>query len=178
LRALFLLLLWAGAALAQGVDYPLLFGTHADQVQRPSPGVQVLELPGPVVVTCENGRCFGMDHSAHGAAGCALRMLNSAVAVARHCPSTFTSEEAQRLERALDRGWGFYARNSVPPLDDAARDQMRQSAMRYEIRSLGGACALGQDSLALLKSMASANGANRVARVFETPRLPVMNPCF
>lgn len=178
MRAVLILLFWTSAALAQGVDYPLLFETHADQVQEPSPGVQVLELPGPVVVTCENGRCFGIDHSAHGAAGCALRLLNSAVAVARHCPSTFTSEEAQRLERALDRGWGFYARNSVPPLDDATLAQMRQRAMWYEIGSLGDVCALGHDGRAFLKDMASANRANWVARVFETPRLPVMSPCF
>ena len=49
----------AGPARAEApgftIDYDRLFAREADAVQRPSPGTEYLELPGPVIVEAPRG---------------------------------------------------------------------------------------------------------------------------
>ncbi len=168
---------------AQGIDYGALFALHADKVVRPSPDMQVLELPGPVIVTCRNGRCIGMDQSAHGAAGCALRVLTEIAALDRVCPDLLDRAARDRLAAALDTGWRFWADNTVPRQSHAAALALRDDTIDESVRQMQQICpadgsAHGQDLRQLALSVTRETQAGRIARAFEMPRLPVTNPCL
>ena len=75
MRAFALVLLTALPAAGQDFDpdFDRVFADHAAEVQSPTPGMEVLELPGPVVLTRQGGYVTAQDQSAWGPAGCALR---------------------------------------------------------------------------------------------------------
>jgi len=179
-RALVLALILATPAAAAefAIDYDRLFATHSDAVQRPAPGVERLELPGPVIVERRGRRIRAEDQSGWGPAGCALRRLVVAAAAVQSCPDLFTVPQRDRAAGQLLRGVDFFAENTVPPMSP----ETRRAAMLAALERARGRMALDcrdRDSapLAFAAHIAEDASLRRFAKVFATPRLPVTEPC-
>lgn len=183
MRALLLgLCLVAGPVPGQGIDFAAVMAQHAADVETPAPGMRVLELPGPVIVTCRNGVCTGMDQSPHGAAGCAVRVLTEMAVLDQLCPDVLDTWAKARLRAGLDEGWRFWADNTLPRVSHADALALRETTMATR-RAQTGLCPIdgsgqGDDLRQLLLSVTRETSAGRLARTFETPRLPVTNPCL
>ena len=171
----------ASAAAAHGgfvIDYDAVFARHAAEVERPAPGVEYLELPGPVILERRGKRIRVADQSAWGPAGCALRRLVTAAAAVQSCPAQFTPEQRDRVAGQLLRGVDFFAETTVPRLSPEARRAAMHTALGAERARLALDCADRDTApLAFAAHIAEDSSLRRFDRIFETPRLPVTDPC-
>ncbi|MCA0962722.1 hypothetical protein [Salipiger bermudensis] len=172
----------AGSARAEApgfaIDYDLLFEREAGAVQHPSPGVEHLELPGPVIVERRGGRVRATDQSGWGPAGCALDRLVTAAAAVLSCPDLFSEAQRDRVAGQLLRGVAFFAANTVPAMDEAQAHRAMRAALARERATLALSCASRDAApLAFAAHIAEDPSLRRFGRIFETPRLPVTAPC-
>ena len=182
MRAIALLLLTTLPAAGQGFDpdFDRVFADHAAEVQSPAPGIEVLELPGPVVLTRQGGYVTAQDQSAWGPAGCALKRLALITAAVQLCPMVLAAEERDRLPAQLLRAAQFAADNTVPPLDAAARDAALEALLVRGRAAQEGLCpGDGADPgwVGFAGYLASEPAMRRFARIFDQPRLPVATDC-
>ncbi|EPX76545.1 hypothetical protein [Salipiger mucosus] len=188
LRAVVLALVAALPAAAEEapgfrIDYARLFAEHAGEVLRPAPDLEVLELPGPVIVRRRPGGIVGTDQSAWGAAGCALTMLVQTAQVVQACPDRFSDRERSGIDAQLARAADFFARNTVPRMTPGQRDAALHHALSDMTEAAGprfrAICADPESAfVAFARHIANEEGQRRMTQVFETPRLPVMTPCL
>ncbi|MCR8548699.1 hypothetical protein M4578_12745 [Salipiger sp. P9] len=171
----------AAPAVAQdgfSIDYDRLFRDHAAALHSPAPGVEHLELPGPVIVERRAGQVRATDQSGWGAAGCALQRLLIAAAAVTACPALYTPEQRDRVAAQLLRGVDFFAENTVPPMSDSARRTAMMAALAATRARLALSCGpRDSEALAFASHIAEDRSWQRFARIFEQPRLPVTDPC-
>ena len=172
----------AGPARAEApgftIDYDRLFAREADAVQRPSPGTEYLELPGPVIVERRGERVRATDQSGWGPAGCALERLVTAAAAVLSCPDLFSEAQRDRVAGQLLRAVAFFAANTVPAMDQAQARGAMQAALARERATLALSCAARDAApLAFAAHIAEDRSLRRFGKIFETPRLPVTDPC-
>lgn len=194
---------WAGAAIcgvlihcgtaagAFEIDFAALITAHEAEVTQAQPGIRVLEMPGPVIVseitqTDGTRRYLGVDHSGLGAVGCNFRVLIDMVMAAGMCPGTLTTQESAVLDRHLERTALFVGRNTVPPVHEAEirpmlLDRLRKLTEQYE-HGGGVQCpdpqSGAQDWAEMARNLARPGGQAAVERALGLPRLPVVNPCL
>ncbi|WP_353474522.1 hypothetical protein PVT71_21470 [Salipiger sp. H15] len=173
----------AGEARADGFapDYTALFDDNAGAVEEPSPGFEVLELPGPVILTRRDGAGVrAEDQSGHGPAGCALERLVEITAAVQLCPDLLTIAERDRLASLLRRAARFAAENTYPPLSDEEREDALAAELAKARLAQGGTCPQPEteaDWVRFARSLATDAAARRFAHIFAVPRLPVAQPC-
>ncbi|MBE9638321.1 hypothetical protein IQ782_15815 [Salipiger pacificus] len=173
----------AGPAAADGFtpDYTALFRDHMDDVEEPSPGLEILELPGPVIVTRRDGSGVrAEDQSGHGPAGCALARLVEITAAVQLCPELLSLAERDRLASLLLRAAAFAGDNTYPPLTLEEREDALAAALAKARLAQGGSCPLPEteaDWVRFARSLATDEAARRFAHIFAVPRLPVAQPC-
>lgn len=179
MRVLAILMLLAGPAVAQdfSIDYHRLFQENVDQIMVAEPGVQRLELPGPVIVERRNGRYVADDQSGWGPAGCALNRLFVAGAAVTACPDLYSPEQRDRVATQLLRGVRFYAENTVPPMTPEAANTAMLSRLANTRDRLSLICGPGSSELAFAAHIAEDESIRRFERIFRTARLPVTRPC-
>ncbi|MCA0938529.1 hypothetical protein LCM08_03355 [Salipiger pacificus] len=181
--AVFALLLAVAGAFADGFspDYIALFRDHAAEVEEPSPGLEILELPGPVILTRRDGEGVrAEDQSGHGPAGCALSRLVEITAAVQLCPDLLNIAERDRLATLLLRAARFAAENTYPPLTDDEREDALAAALAKARLAQGGTCPQPEteaDWVRFARSLATDEAARRFAHIFAVPRLPVAEPC-
>ncbi|MCT4371246.1 hypothetical protein CLG85_013335 [Yangia mangrovi] len=180
---MFALLLAVAGAFADGFspDYIALFRDHAAEVEEPSPGLEILELPGPVILTRRDGEGVrAEDQSGHGPAGCALSRLVEITAAVQLCPDLLNIAERDRLATLLLRAARFAAENTYPPLTDDEREDALAAALAKARLAQGGTCPQPEteaDWVRFARSLATDEAARRFAHIFAVPRLPVAEPC-
>lgn len=178
-----LLLAVATGARADGFspDYIALFRVHASEVEEPSPGLEILELPGPVILTRRDGEGVrAEDQSGHGPAGCALARLVEITAAVQLCPDLLSIAERDRLATLLLRAARFAAENTYPPLSDDEREDALAATLAKARLAQGGTCPQPEteaDWVRFARSLATDAAARRFAHIFAVPRLPVAEPC-
>lgn len=178
-----LLLAVAGSASADGFtpDYTALFRDQASEVQEPAPGLEILELPGPVILTRRDGAGVrAEDQSGHGPAGCALARLVEITAAVQLCPDLLNIAERDRLATLLLRAARFAAENTYPPLTPDLREEALTAALAKARLAQGGTCPQPEteaDWVRFARSLATDEAARRFAHIFAVPRLPVAQPC-
>ncbi|EIE50354.1 hypothetical protein AL036_06610 [Salipiger aestuarii] len=179
MKLLGLLALLAGPVAAQdfSIDYDRLFEENSDRIMVAEPGVQRLELPGPVIVERRNGRYRADDQSGWGPAGCALDRLFVAGAAVTACPGLYSDDQRDRVAAQLLRGVRFYARNTVPPMAPDAANAAMLSRLAATRDRLSLICAYGSAELAFAAHIAEDATIRRFDRIFRTARLPVTRPC-
>ncbi|GGG68260.1 hypothetical protein GCM10011415_14300 [Salipiger pallidus] len=180
ITALILLALWAAPLCAEGfvIDFAEVFDRNAANIQVATPGVEHLELPGPVIVERRGRRIRAEDQSGWGPAGCALDRLVTAAAAVLECPALFTPEQRDKVAGQLLRGVDFFAENTVPPMTQDARRAAMQDALAVRRAALGLSCATGvHPALAFAAHIAEDDSLARFERIFARPRLPVSRPC-
>lgn len=178
-----LLLACATGARADGFspDYIALFRVHASEVEEPSPGLEILELPGPVILTRRDGEGVrAEDQSGHGPAGCALARLVEITAAVQLCPDLLSIAERDRLATLLLRAARFAAENTYPPLSDDEREDALAATLAKARLAQGGTCPQPEteaDWVRFARGLATDAAARRFAHIFAVPRLPVAEPC-
>lgn len=174
-----LLCLLASPAAAEGfaIDYDRVFADHAADVMVAQPGVQRLELPGPVIIERSRRGYRAEDQSGWGPAGCALDRLFVAGAAVTTCPDMFSAEQRDRIATQLIRGVRFFADNTVPPMTQDAASSAMRTLLEQRRDALSLVCTWGVRELAFAAHIAEDETFVRFAKIFDKPRLPVYEPC-
>ncbi|WP_417723378.1 hypothetical protein [Salipiger sp.] len=175
-------LVLAAPVAAFEIDYDRLFRDHADRVMVAEPGVERLELPGPVIVERRGTRIRATDQSGWGPAGCAVDRLVSAATVVLACPDRFTPEIRDRVAFQALRGARFFAANTAPSGDAAGAEGLLRETLARRLESdraaLDRACADPESPLvAFAWHLAEEASLQRFEKILSQPRLPVSHPC-
>jgi len=168
------------------VDYDALFAAHANRVQVPAPGVQHLELPGPVIITRRiiDGRVqyLASDMSGRGAVACAMSVMVDVLVLAGRCPDVLDRPAITRLEGMIHAYGLFMAQHTYPPVP-AGQVAERLKAM---VRGRDGATpaydcplpdAVDNQVVGMARAITSRQAVQRAQRRLAVPRLPVSSPC-
>lgn len=183
------LLAFASPAMAFDMDYAQVFATHSDAITRTGETTRQLVLSNNIRLietTLSDGsvRYAGFDDSAEGAAGCAFAILVEASVLARACDGLIDGTGLSVLAKNLTIAAIFVGENAVPPVPDADLGD-RLSALidaRAAVFEKSGMVCPNADggdrgAAALVRHVAGPGSASFL-RTFETPRLPVLHPCF
>ncbi|MCA0996196.1 hypothetical protein [Alloyangia pacifica] len=160
-------------------DFDALFEEHAAEIATPSPGTEVLELPGPVILTRRSGAGVrAEDQSGYGRAGCALQRLVEVTAAVQLCPALLSAAERDRLATLLMKAAAFAGRNTHPPLPEETRRAALMTELAAARQAHPGACPTPEaDWVRFARSLATDGAARRFERIFSVPRLPLAQPC-
>lgn len=175
-------LLTSGAALAEPAfpfDPDRLFADHAALVEHLPDGRERLQMPGGVEVTRRDGDIQAIDGSGKGAVGCVLLLLSELEAALRLCdphPGPELSEMQKRLAQVIS----FSAKNAYPPISE--NDLRALLSKQLAARPAGFCSAFTPENDLDLESIKAHFLRDLIPSsldtVLETPRLPVINPCF